>query len=945
VRGGEGAHIWLEYAQLQTEISPEDGRDVFKHMKRMHIAVDDAALYVSWADLEAREGNEEKAMSILQRAQERSAVDQGPIDAATAKLNGGAPVTPIAVAGADETITIGRRPAEARTMSASEDKVALCRSTRHASSINETIAIVRTPQQSVQLSDTAVFKPPSLDVAPAVTARAPAAKPAPAAPAATAAREPADRTIVFPSREKCDAASKSRVGFAPKSLGLGTLGRLGPARRATDSEQEEEMATALAAQEAAVASAGATLRAAAEVKAPVGVRSLPAMEDATLMRPELQLHQHGLCAIVEDEERTSYSIHSARSSRSSTSDHSSNDGTVRINADRKSRKSSLLSLPATPTMAMRTPAVTRSALPTTPARTAIQPPVACPATDRKVGQAPLSATKPLPPAHMPAATAQTPPAPAVDESTSTAASVAAAAINAAPASARAFRGGAEVHVNGVAYMVLEMLGKGGTSQVFRVLSPESEILALKQVRLDTEADGDGQLLQAVQNEIELMQSFKSKGLTKYIINLVDAEVKLREQIVYMVMECGEIDLAGMLRRHRQEALDQCKDGDAANDNFVCMYWEQMLRAVHAIHEARVIHGDLKPANFLCVRGALKLIDFGIAKTMTNPDNTKIARENTMGTVNYMSPEAIYGDEESGHRQGRASDVWSLGCILYQMIHGATPFSHLKNIIQKMQAITNESVAINFPPLRNQHMQEVIQACLHRRADLRPPIPTLLNHALLRTPPPPSPVAPGAVGLSVEQLGELLQQVAHAGEALSTEALLQQIQQRQQSCSCQPLDVRTLVSASLRPPTPTQHHLAPSAGAAAVTARTPLPANSAAAPSPFAASRRRDMPGSVTRTRLPAPPPTSLPVAPPQLAAAPAPLTRTSSQICAADLQQVKLKRIQSGTPRTTGTASVAGGRQNEWADDFLRRSMASRRQGMAAGEDDTVDVTDAFGSQ
>jgi serine/threonine protein kinase len=260
-----------------------------------------------------------------------------------------------------------------------------------------------------------------------------------------------------------------------------------------------------------------------------------------------------------------------------------------------------------------------------------------------------------------------------------------------------------------------------------VLSPEGEVLALKQVRLDAEPDGDEQLLTAVQNEIELMRTFKvrvthtlatrrcfvlgiralsaltcrarciaarswqARGLTKYIINLVDAEVNLDSQLVYMVMECGEIDLAGMLKRHWADARER-DDTEGFNENFVGMYWEQMLRAVHAIHEARVIHGDLKPANFLCVRGALKLIDFGIAKTMANPDNTKIARENTVGTVNYMSPEAIYGDDDGQHKQGRASDVWSLGCILYQMVHGHTPFSHLKNLIQKMQAITNECAA-------------------------------------------------------------------------------------------------------------------------------------------------------------------------------------------------------------------------------------------------------------
>ena len=86
----------------------------------------------------------------------------------------------------------------------------------------------------------------------------------------------------------------------------------------------------------------------------------------------------------------------------------------------------------------------------------------------------------------------------------------------------------------------------------------------------------------------------------------------------------------------------------------------MLRAVDAIHEARVIHGDLKPANFLSVRGKLKLIDFGIAKEKDS-NTTNINRDATVGTLNYMSPEAITdagtGEASSLHKLGRASDVW------------------------------------------------------------------------------------------------------------------------------------------------------------------------------------------------------------------------------------------------------------------------------------------------
>ncbi len=51
----------------------------------------------------------------------------------------------------------------------------------------------------------------------------------------------------------------------------------------------------------------------------------------------------------------------------------------------------------------------------------------------------------------------------------------------------------------------------------------------------------------------------------------------------------------------------------------------LLQAVHTIHEARIVHSDLKPANFLVVEGQLKLIDFGIAKAISS-DTTSIARE-------------------------------------------------------------------------------------------------------------------------------------------------------------------------------------------------------------------------------------------------------------------------------------------------------------------------------
>ena len=88
----------------------------------------------------------------------------------------------------------------------------------------------------------------------------------------------------------------------------------------------------------------------------------------------------------------------------------------------------------------------------------------------------------------------------------------------------------------------------------------------------------------------------------------------------LVMECGSIDLAGFLRKNRTRITE----------NELQVFWRQMLEAVHVIHEARIIHSDLKPANFLLVEGRLKLIDFGIANALqvSRTDTIKIPLSST-----------------------------------------------------------------------------------------------------------------------------------------------------------------------------------------------------------------------------------------------------------------------------------------------------------------------------
>ena len=129
----------------------------------------------------------------------------------------------------------------------------------------------------------------------------------------------------------------------------------------------------------------------------------------------------------------------------------------------------------------------------------------------------------------------------------------------------------------------------------------------------------------------------------------------------VVMEKGSRDLANLLKE-----LSASEDG--LSDAEIRFYWEGMLKSVSAVHKENIVHKDLKPANFLIVEGMLKLIDFGIASKVQD-GKTQVTIENQMGTLNYISPETLNNTNgTSSHKIGFKSDVWSLGCILYNFVY-------------------------------------------------------------------------------------------------------------------------------------------------------------------------------------------------------------------------------------------------------------------------------------
>ncbi|ORZ35996.1 kinase-like domain-containing protein [Catenaria anguillulae PL171] len=239
-------------------------------------------------------------------------------------------------------------------------------------------------------------------------------------------------------------------------------------------------------------------------------------------------------------------------------------------------------------------------------------------------------------------------------------------------------------VNETGYVKQAVIGKGGTSIVWRVVlqsdmkTDSPKLWALKRVLLKGEKDP---LQSAAVKEVQTL-SMLNKAKCPSAVLLREYEVDTARGVLSMVMEMGETDMARALKMREDKPLDL---------TFVRYYWRQMLEAVKAVHEHKVIHSDLKPANFLIVRSQLKLIDFGISKIMVD-DTTKATWELPIGTLNYMSPEAVtmnYGNKAEGHIVlNRAADVWSLGCILYQMVYGRPPFDKYKTTIEKMRVIAD-----------------------------------------------------------------------------------------------------------------------------------------------------------------------------------------------------------------------------------------------------------------
>lgn len=211
------------------------------------------------------------------------------------------------------------------------------------------------------------------------------------------------------------------------------------------------------------------------------------------------------------------------------------------------------------------------------------------------------------------------------------------------------------------YRLLDLIGRGGMGEVWRArdesLGRQVAVKCLKPMGPQHDQDFTRILRERFRREARVAAALQHRGVT------VVHDFGEHEGVLYLVMELLDgRNLSQLLEDNKQHPLPVDDVVDIA---------EQVADALGYTHQQGIVHRDLKPANIMRLAdGTVKICDFGIARLGHDISVTSrlTGAGIAMGTPHYMSPEQISGGQVD-HR----SDLYSLGCVLYEIATGAPPF--------------------------------------------------------------------------------------------------------------------------------------------------------------------------------------------------------------------------------------------------------------------------------
>jgi serine/threonine protein kinase/Tfp pilus assembly protein PilF len=240
------------------------------------------------------------------------------------------------------------------------------------------------------------------------------------------------------------------------------------------------------------------------------------------------------------------------------------------------------------------------------------------------------------------------------------------------------------------YQVLEKIGEGGMGVVYKAEDTKlKRTVALKFLHPDL---------------------IRDKEAKERFVQEAQAAAALDHPNICTVYEINESDgftFIAMAYVKGQSLKDKIRIGPIELDKALDIT-SQVAEGLRAAHKKGITHRDIKPANIMLTEeGIAKIMDFGLAKLSWGVDLTKTAT--IMGTVAYMSPE-----QATGERVARHTDIWSLGCVLYEMLAGRRPFKSTHDQAAIYSILNDEPEPIT--RVRNDvpvGLEKILEKCLQK----------------------------------------------------------------------------------------------------------------------------------------------------------------------------------------------------------------------------------------
>ncbi|XP_007481416.1 serine/threonine-protein kinase Nek2 isoform X3 [Monodelphis domestica] len=264
------------------------------------------------------------------------------------------------------------------------------------------------------------------------------------------------------------------------------------------------------------------------------------------------------------------------------------------------------------------------------------------------------------------------------------------------------------------YEVLFTIGTGsyGRCQKIRRKS-DGKVLVWKELDYGSMTEAEKQMLVS---EVNLLRELKHPNIVRYYDRIIDRS----NTTLYIVMEyCEGGDLASVITKCTKER-------HYSDEDFVLRVMTQLTLALKECHRRSdgghtVLHRDLKPANvFLDGKQNVKLGDFGLARILNH--DTSFAKT-FVGTPYYMSPEQM-----NRLSYNEKSDIWSLGCLLYELCALMPPFTAFsqKELAEKIR----EGKFRRIPYRYSDELNDIITKMLNLKDYCRPSVEEILENSLI-----------------------------------------------------------------------------------------------------------------------------------------------------------------------------------------------------------------------